>query len=154
MVRDTPGRRWAWPAALLLLLGYAWSPLAHAAFYFVGAVYQTILVTDTSAHPTLLALAAEFRHTLLIIYVPSVACTMLGLAAFSLAVASGRSAYPRWFALSCNPLALGLVAIGLPQLMHGPIADALSGAGFNTAQLLLYVQSLYLLRRAHLRAGT
>ena len=146
------GRGWAMPAALLLFLGYAWSPLAHAAFYFVGAVYQTILVTDPAAHPALLALAAEFRHTLMLIYVPSVACTGLGLIIFSLAVASGRSAYPRWFALTCNPLLLGLLAIGGPQVLHGPLADALAGAGFNTMQLLLYLQSLYLLRRPG-RAG-
>ncbi|MXV34884.1 hypothetical protein DYQ91_18580 [Xanthomonas sp. LMG 8989] len=141
------GRRWALPAAVLLLLGYAWSPLAHAAFYFVGAVYQTLLLTDAAAHPPLLALAGQFRQALLIVYVPSVACTALGLLAFALAVASGRSAYPRWFALSGNPVVLGLLVIGGPQLLQGPVADALSGAGFNTLQLLLYLQSVYLLRR-------
>ncbi|WP_254458363.1 DUF6796 family protein [Xanthomonas sacchari] len=145
------GRGWALPATLLLFLGYAWSPLAHAAFYFVGAVYQALPATDAAAHPPLLALAAAFRRALLIVYVPSVACSALGLLAFSAAVASGRSAYPRWFALSGNPLLLGALAIGGPQWLHGPLADALSGAGFNTLQLLLYLQSVWLLRRRRAR---
>lgn len=145
------GRCWALPAVVLLFLGYAWSPLAHAAFYFVGAVYQTLLLTEAAAHPPLLALASEFRDALLIVYVPSVTCTTLGMLAFALAVASGRSAYPRWFAFSGNPVLLGLIAVGWPQLLHGPIAEALSGAAFNTAQLLLYLQSVYLLRRSRER---
>lgn len=140
------GPRWALPATVLLALGYAWSPLAHAAFYFVGAVYQMLLQSPAAGHLPLLALAAEFRHALLLVFVPSVACTALGLLAFSLAVASGRSVYPRWFALTSNPALLGLIAIGGPQLLHGPVADALAGAAFNTAQLLLYLQSLCLLR--------
>ncbi|MFT4198159.1 MAG: hypothetical protein QM601_09660 [Pseudoxanthomonas sp.] len=141
------GRAWALPAIVPIFLGYAWSPLAHAAFYFVGAVYQTILATDASAHPQLLALAVEFRRVLMIVYVPAVACSALGLLAFSLAVASGRTAYPRWLALTSNPVLLGALTIGLPHLLPGPLGDALVAAAFNTLWLLVYLQSLLLLRK-------
>lgn len=141
------GRAWAWPATALIFLGYAWSPLAHAAFYFVGAVWQTIPATGASAHPQLLALADEFLRVLTIVYVPAVACQAVGLLAFSLAVASGRTAYPRWFALTSNPVLLGTLTIGLPHLARGPVGDALAGAAFNTTWLLVYLQSLCLLRK-------
>ncbi|MFT4248473.1 MAG: hypothetical protein QM581_10680 [Pseudomonas sp.] len=142
------GRAWALPAVTLLFLGYAWSPLAHAAFYFVGAVYQTILATEPATHPPLLALGEEFHRVLMMVYAPAVACGLLGLLALSLAAASGRTAYPRWFALTGNPLLLGLLCIGAPNLLRGPLADALLGAGLNTMQLLIYLQSLFLLRKA------
>lgn len=143
------GRVWAVPTLTLIFIGYALSPLPHAAFYFVGAVYQTIVATDPAAHPQLLSLVAEFHQVLLITYVPAVAGQMVGMLAFSLAIATGRSAYPRWFALTSNPLLLGLVVIGGPALLGGPVGDALGTAAFNLAWLLLYGQSLVLLWRQH-----
>lgn len=138
------GAAWAVPAATLIFIGYALAPLAHAAFYFVGAVYQTILATDPSAHPQLLALANEFHHVLMIVYVPAVACQFLGMLAFSLAVATGRSVYPRWFALTSNPLVLCVLTIGVPHLMGRWFGDALASAAFNTTWMLVYLQSLLL----------
>ncbi len=141
----TARRGLALPAIILIAFGYATSPLPHAAFYFLGAVYQTIPLTDVSAHPQLLALAEEFRQVLSITYVPSVASSALGLILFSLAVASGRSAYPRWFALTANPL-LVLVTVGVPDALGGTMGHALAGAGLNTLWLLVYAQSLVLLK--------
>ena len=141
------GRFWSTPAALLMFIGYALSPLPHAAFYFLGATYQSILNTPVAAHPQLLAQAAEFRQALNITFMPAVACQMLGLLWFSAAVATGRSAYPRWFAVAANPLVLGLLTIGVPHLMTGTIAVWLGSAGFNTTWLLVYGFSLCLLWR-------
>lgn len=141
------GRIWALTAALLMFAGYAFSPLAHAAFYFVGALYQTLLITEPSVHPSLLALAGEFRHILMIVWAPSVACQFLGMLMFSLAIATGRSEYPYWFALSSNPMLLGALTIGGPALLEGTIGSALGSAAFNTTWLLVYLQSLLLLRK-------
>lgn len=142
------GRAWALPAALLMFVGYALSPLPHAAFYFVGMAYQTLLVTDASAHPALLALADDFHRVLMMSYVPAVACQLLGMLAFSLAVATGRSRYPRWFALSANPVVLLLLTVGVPLAIGGVVGNALVSAAFNTAWLLVYLQSLLLSHRA------
>lgn len=147
------GRRWAVLTTGLIAFGYATSPLPHAAFYFLGAVYQQIAASDMAAHPPLLALASEFRQVLLMIYVPSVTCSALGLLAFSLLVASGHSAYPRWFALSSNPLLLVALTGAVPHVLGGRIGDALAGAAFNTAWLLIYLQSMLLLWRAGFNCG-
>ncbi len=147
------GRAWVLPALILIAIGYALSPLAHAAFYFLGAVYQAIPMTDASAHPQLLALAAEFRYVLLLVYVSSVACSCLGLLWFSVVVASGHSAYPRWFSMTSNPLLLVMVTGGVPHALGGAIGDALAGAAFNMAWLLIYLQSLVLLRQAPKRSS-
>jgi hypothetical protein len=140
------GQRLAWVAIVLIAVGYATSPLPHATFYFIGAAYQTILTSDAAAHAPLLALAAEFKRVLTLTYVPSVASSALGLIAFSWVVASGRSAYPRWFALTSSPL-LAVLTIVVPEAIGGVVGTALAGAGFNTLWLLIYMQSLFLLRR-------
>jgi hypothetical protein len=139
------GRAWALPSAALIFVGYALAPLAHAAFYFVGAVYQTLLITESSAHPQLLALADEFHRVLMIVYVPAVACQILGMLTFSFAVATGRSTYPRWFALTSNPLLLGVLTVGGSYWLGGWLGDALGSAAFNVTWLLVYLQSLYLI---------
>jgi len=137
--------RWAIAAIALVFVGYAWSPLPHAAFYFVGAAYQALLATPADAHATLLALADEFHGVLLATWYASVLASVAGLLVLSAAIATGRSAYPRWFAITANPLVLAVVTIGLPHAWHGSAGDALLAAGFNTTWLLVYLQSLVLL---------
>lgn len=140
------GRAWALPAATLMFVGYALSPLPHAAFYYVGRAYQSLLVADPAAHSQLLALAADFLQMLMISYVPAVACQFLGMLAFALAVATGRSIYPRWFALTANPVVLLALTVGAPLAIGGVVGDALVSAAYNVAWLLVYAQSLLLWR--------
>jgi hypothetical protein len=142
------GRAWALPAIALIFCGYALSPLPHAAFYFVGAIYQTLTTADPALHDTLLALADEFHHVLEITWYVAVGCLALGLLWFSAAVATGRSAYPRWFAVSGNPLVLALLVAGLTALLRGPVGTALGAASLNVIWLLVYLQSTLLLWRA------
>ena len=87
-------------------------------------------------------------------YLPAVAFQLLGMLAFALAVATGRTVYPRWFALAANPVSLLLVTAGIPHLIGGAAGRRLGSAGFNTAWLLLYLRSLWLLsRKADFAAG-
>lgn len=144
------GTRWAVPAVALIFTGYALSPVAHAAFYFLGAVYQSLPQTPASAHPQLLQLSRQFETALVWIYYPSVASSALGLLWFSAGAGTGRSAYPRWFAISAHPLVLSALCIGGPALLrrHFPtVSPMLECAAFNTLWLLFYLQSLVLLWR-------
>jgi hypothetical protein len=141
------GRWWAVPAISLIFVGYAWSPLPHAAFYFLGAAYHAISSTDSVAHPYLLTMAAEFHSVLLATYIPAVGCLALGLFWLSAAVATGRSQWSRWFALVVNPLTIGAVTVGGPHLLSGALGIWLSSAALNTTWLLIYLISTGLLWR-------
>lgn len=141
------GRLWSMPAVALIFLGYALSPLPHAAFYFVGATWQAVAAADPAAQQQLLTLAAGFHRVLEWTWYPAVACQLLGLLWFSAAVARGGGSYPRWFALTANPVVLGLLAIGGPLLLGGSASHALGAAAFNVIWLLVYLQSLALLWR-------
>lgn len=139
------GRAWALPAVALIFCGYALSPLPHAAFYFVGAIYQTMTTADPATHDMLLALADEFHHVLEITWYVAVGALALGLLWLSAAVATGRSAYPRWFALSGNPLVLGLLVATATMLLRGALGTAIGAAALNIIWLLVYLQSTVLL---------
>jgi hypothetical protein len=138
------GRLFAIPAIALLFVGHAYSPLGHAGFYYIAAVYKTILATDPSAHPALLTLAAQFSKVLFTMYVAAVGCLVLGLLWLIAAMASGRSAWPRWMALAT--LAAVVSAISLDHLpLPQPALALLSGAGINIAWFMIFLLSTIVL---------
>jgi hypothetical protein len=86
-------------------------------------------------------MAAEFHSVLLATYIPAVGCLGLGLFWLSAAVATGRTLWPRWFALIVNPVSIGLLTIGGPHLLSGTLAYWLGCAAFNTTWLVIFTVS-------------
>lgn len=128
------------------MCGYAWAPVGHVAYYYLGMTYKAILTAPVEAHPTLLRLGAEFHHVLLIaFYLPIVT---LGIALVDLAVriALGRTAWPRWFAVLANPVSLLAIGRGAAVVSPEPLATLLNGPEFNRCMLAIYLASTVLLR--------
>lgn len=139
------GRRWAWPIFVALICGNAWSPLGHAGFYYVGMAYKTLLATPPEAHGALLDLAANFHDFLVIAWLLPV--VTLGAAMFGLgvAIALGRTAWPRRFAALANPVSLVAIGMGIAFVMPEPVSTWLDGAAFNLGWLVVYMLSTALL---------
>jgi hypothetical protein len=148
-----PAGKWfAIPSIALLFIGHAYSPLGHAGFYYVAAVYKTILATDVTAHPALLDLAAHFSTVLMTMYIAAVGSLVLGLLWLIVAMASGRSAWPRWMAIAT--LASVVVALSLDHLpLPQPVRALLAGAGINIAWFLIFVLSTAVLWNPRQPAG-
>ena len=136
------GRGWAVPATALLFVGFAWSPLPHAAFYFLGATYQAVLAAPPQGHDALLALADEFHRVLLWTWYPAVLCSAVGFVWCSLAIATGRTRYPRWMALTCNPVVLALALFALHRMLPETPSHWLGSASLNIVCLLVFAQAL------------
>ena len=132
------GRAVSWAIFTLLVCGNAYSPLAHASFYFVGMVYKTILVVPTAAHAPLLALGRDFTRVLHISYIAAVAGLVLGLGLLALMTALGRTAHPRWVAIVVNPVSLLLIGHLTPYLTPQPLRMWLGGAAINIGWLVAY----------------
>lgn len=141
------GPRLAWAVFILLICGNAWSPLGHAAFYFVGMVYKTMLGVPDAAHGALLALADQFHRVLMIAWLLPVATLTLALLLLAVAIARGGTLYPRWLALLFNPVSFLAIGIGLPHLLPAPLRVLFEGAGFNIGWLFVYGLSTALLWR-------
>lgn len=139
------GRAWAWPIFVLLICGNAWSPLGHAGFYYVGMAYKTVLATPPDAHGALLDLAAHFHDVLTIAWLLPIVTLGLALLGLGIAIALGRTAWPRWFALVANPVSLVLMGEAAAIVSPEPLATWLEGAVFNVGWLAVYLLSTILL---------
>ncbi|WP_050469199.1 DUF6796 family protein [Herbaspirillum chlorophenolicum] len=147
-----PAGRIAWAVFGLAVFGFANAPLAHAAFYFVGMLYKTILVVPEAAHPALLALGNQFHRVLLIAYLAAVGGFVLAFSLLAVLAGMGRTLWPRWMALVINPVSLAILGNGLPWLTPQPLRTWLGGAGISIATLILFGLSTWLVQRSAKRA--
>lgn len=139
------GRLWAWPIFAMLVCGNAWSPLGHAGFYYVGMAYKTLLATPPDAHAALLDLAAHFHRVLVIAWLLPIVTLGAALLGLGIAIALGRTAWPRWFALVANPVSLVAIGMGIAFVTPEPVGTWLDGAAFNLGWLVVYALSTILL---------
>lgn len=134
------------PVFLLLLLGFAYAPLGHAAFFYVGEIYKAVINTDVSAHAQLLQTAAGFVKILKICWTVSIGFTAAGWLVFGIMVASGKTLLKKsavWF----NPI-IFFVGIGLLSiLLPSPLKDLIGCAIFNEAHLIFFVALLLIVLR-------
>ncbi len=127
------------------MCGNAWSPLGHAAFYYVGMVYKALLATPPDAHAALLDLAAHFHHVLLIAWLLPIVTLGVALLGLGVAIALGRTAWPRWFALVANPVSPVAIGMGIALVSPEPFVTWLDGPAFNLGWLVVYALSTILL---------
>lgn len=69
----------------------------------------------------------------------------LALLTLAGAIASGRTAWPRWFALVANPISLVAIGAAIVRVSPEPVRTWLEGAAFNTGRLVLYALPTWLL---------
>jgi hypothetical protein len=138
------GKRWALAIFALLIFGFANAPLAHAAFYFVGMAYKSILIVPEAAHPVLLELGRGFSRVLTISYAAALSGIVLGVLLLSVRVGCGGTLLPRWAALVINPISLAGLGELVPRLMPEPLRTWLGGAGISIGTLILFSFSAWL----------
>ncbi len=133
------------PVFALIFIGFAYAPLGHASFFYVGEIYKTILNTDVSAHPQLLQTANGFMKVLKINLSASVIITGFGWLLFGITVATGKTSLKRnsfWI----NPITFIILIMLIVQLLPSPIKDWIAGAGFNGAMFIFYISLLILIK--------
>lgn len=145
------GRMLSLSVLILLICGNAWSPLGHAGFYYVGRVYQMILIAPPDAHAVLLTLGDEFNRMLLIAWLLPVLTLGCGRLLLCAAILTGKSDYPRWSALFINPAIPLLIAVA-GSTLPAPLGPWLYAAVLNVAFLMIYASSTALLWRSPSRA--
>lgn len=131
----------------LLICGNAWSPLGHAAFYFIAMLYKTVMLVPEAAHGALLDLGAQFHRVLMIAWLLPVVTLALAMVLLAVAIIRGGTSYPRWAAAVLNPASMMAIGIALPYAMPEPLKTWLHGAGINIGWLFAYALSTALLWR-------
>ncbi|MCO7640811.1 hypothetical protein NJI34_28990 [Pseudomonas sp. S 311-6] len=129
---------------LLLLAGYAWSPLGHAAFGFVGLQAQSMLHGAAGAWAAQVQAFNQFQHLLTVHWIGSVAASALGWLLVMGRVMTGRTRLPRWTAIF-NPVVVAIVLAAVTlQFPGNPLAALIGSASLNLAQLVFFGSALLL----------
>jgi hypothetical protein len=124
------------------LLAYAWGAVFHASALFVGLLAHAAELGSPVSHPE--GLQGAFRNGQVGLLAGSALMLAVASACYAWAVASGRSAYPRW-AVLLTPLLLYAV---LGVLGFVPVVDLLlAPIAFSGMSLVLFAGSTLLLWR-------
>ncbi|WP_373831259.1 DUF6796 family protein [Bacteroides heparinolyticus] len=139
-------RKFMMPVFLLLFIGRSLSPLGHAAFFYVGEIYKTILDTDPSAHARLLETALAFEKILKIVWTASVSFTTLGWLLSGVWVVQEKTVLKKsavWF----NPIVFVVAIALLWMLLPSPMKDWIGCAVFNEANLIFFAILLFIVQK-------
>ena len=149
---ESGGVRFAKCTVAALFLGFAWSPMAHAAFFYFGEAVKTALTVDTASAENVFAMAKSFSDVLYIVYFPAVGVTALGWVLASIAMLRKKTGFPRWFGL-ITPFPASIFCLLTVPLLPEFLSTPLAGAGFNLGGIIFYTASCVFCfrRKAHLR---
>ncbi len=126
------------PVLILLFVGFAYAPLGHASFFYVGEIYKAILNTDVSAHSQLLQTADGFIQMQKINWASSLIATCLGWLLFGVFVAMGKTTLKKrnfWL----NPITFIILIVVVTQVLPSPVKDWLACAIFNEAHFIFFI---------------
>ncbi len=141
------GRKYSALSILLLFIAFSWSPLAHAAFFYVGETYKTAMLLDVASAGPVLALGGTFTSILYITWIAAVGLTAIGWLMVSIAILRGKTGFPRAYGFF-TPLPMSFVFMLLVPLLPPVFSVPLAGAAFNLAAISFYVlASVFIFRK-------
>jgi hypothetical protein len=138
------GPRWALPPFLLLVTAFSIVPFVHGSFFYVAEILKTVGHVDVASQPAIIALATRTALWLFIAYGVVVVPALIGFVWLTVAIARGKTLYPRWVALT-NPLLCMLVGTPLDRVLPQPLSLLLSGAGLSLGLLAFFAISTVVL---------
>ena len=138
------GTRWSLPPFLLLIIAFSIAPFVHGSFFYVAEILKTVGQVDPPAQPILVALATRATFWLFVAYGVLVVLASVGFTWLTVAIARGRTLYPRWVALA-NPLVCMLAAVLIDRVLPQPLELLLAGAGLSLGMLAFFALSTVVL---------
>nr|WP_024801951.1 DUF6796 family protein [Nocardia sp. BMG51109] len=151
------GRARAVPPALILAAAWTTPAFIHGTFFHWGEAYRAaeeLAPVSEEAKRRLLRQADDFGRAIAIAYWPFGIATVAASALAIAAVATGRTAYPRWagpVVTPALPIAVASAVTG-NRLVPGRYKHSLQGAGISLGHLISYGVSTALLWSGRRRA--
>jgi uncharacterized protein DUF6796 len=140
-----PAGKWPSLGPLLLLgTGYVYAPFVHGSFYYVAEMIKLLPIVEESAHSAILEAATRATAVLFGTYFILALVTLAGFVWMIVTVASGRSRYPRWVAVT-NPIVMMVIGSLLSRVLPSPFSIWLDGAGLNLGMLFFMILSTMVL---------
>jgi hypothetical protein len=135
----------------LLVTAFSIAPFVHGSFFYVAEILKTVGQVDPSAQPVLVTLATRATVGLFIAYGVFAVLASVGFAWLTVAIARGKTLYPRWVALA-NPLVCMLAGLLIDRVLPQPFKRLLAGAGLSLGLLVFFALSTAVLWSSPLSA--
>jgi Phage integrase, N-terminal SAM-like domain/Family of unknown function (DUF6796) len=135
----------------LLVTAFSIAPFVHGSFFYVAEILKTVGQVDPSAQSVLVTLATRATVGLFIAYGAFAVLASVGFAWLTVAIARGKTLYPRWVALA-NPLVCMLAGLLIDRVLPQPFKRLLAGAGLSLGLLVFFALSTAVLWSSPLSA--
>jgi hypothetical protein len=134
------GTRWSLPPFVLLITAFSIAPFVHGSFFYLAEILKTAGQVDLPAQPVLVVLATRVTVWLYVAYGVLALLAAVGFAWLTVAIARGKTLYPRWVALA-NPLVCLLAGVLIDLVLPQPVKQLLAGAGLSLGLIAFYALS-------------
>src|SRR5215510_1076752 len=104
----------------------------HGTFYFMGEYIHALNKVEETSQSIIVAMIERHKKVLIISYAPVLIFIVIASILFSILVASGKTAFPVWLAMT-NPVILIIVWLLIKRFLPQFVRDWTDGAGFNIA---------------------
>lgn len=122
---------------LLFAIASVLGAFVHGSFYYMGEYVQALNKVDDGSQAVIAEMLARHRKVLIITYAPLLILIFAASILFSILVASGVTAFPRWMA-AINPVTMTIAWLLIKRLLPQFVRDWTEGAGFNIAFLFFF----------------
>ncbi|HEY3473443.1 MAG TPA: DUF6796 family protein [Anaerolineales bacterium] len=127
----------AFTTGLLFAIASVIGAFVHGTFYYMGEYVQALNKVDDASQPVIADMIARHRQVLIVSYTPLLILIVIASILFSIQVASGQTAFPRWMA-AINPITMTIVWLLIKRVLPQFVRDWTEGAGFNIAYLAFF----------------
>lgn len=119
----------------------------HGTFYYLGEYVLALNNVDEGSQGVIAEMFKRHRKMLIISYAPVMIMIVVASILFSVLVASQKTAFPVWMAVT-NPVVLIIAFLLLKRILPRSIRDWTEGAGFNIGFFLFFSISTFVLWNA------
>jgi hypothetical protein len=109
----------------------------HGTFYYMGEYIQALNKVQDDSQPIIADMISRHRKVLIVTYAPVLIFILIASVLFSIAVASGKTAFPTWMA-AINPVTMTVAWLAIKRVLPPFVRDWTEGAGFNIAFLAFF----------------
>lgn len=122
---------------LLFAIASVIGAFVHGTFYYMGEYVQALNKVEDGSQAVIAEMIARHRKVLILTYAPLLILIIIASILFSIAVASGKTAFPVWM-VAINPVTMTITWLLIKRILPQFIRDWTEGAGFNIAYLAFF----------------
>lgn len=109
----------------------------HGTFFYMGEYVRALNEVEEGSQNVIAGMIERHRKVLVLTYAPLMILVVIASVIFSILVASGGTAFPRWM-VAVNPVTMTIAWMLVKRVLPQFVRDWTEGAGFNIAYTIFF----------------